>query len=214
MSEAALDVSSNEFRSLNGEGLASPLGMIAKAVLLGTRLNELAALQGAGGAGNVGVTDTAGYFTGETVEAVLAELGAVRVYRASGTIANAAVRTLNATPVEVIAAPGAGKAIRVLRAEWLLDYTAPAFDAAASGDTLGLKYTNGSGAQCLQTLAGNTIGAASADYRAFANAADSVIPVANAAVVAHIDAGEWYAAAGGSALKYVVEYEIITLIST
>ena len=214
MPEVALDTTSIEFRALNGDGISSPLGTISKVVKLGTRLNELAALLTTAGAGDVGVLDADGYFTGATVEAALAELGAVRVYRASGTIANAAVKTLNATPVEVIAAPGSGKAIRVLRAEWLLDYTAPAFDGAGAGETLGLKYTNGSGAQCVQALAGNTIGAASADYRAFVNAADSVLPVANAAVVAHIDSGEWYAAAGASALKYVVEYEIVTLIAT
>lgn len=221
MSEAALAITSLEFRSLDGEGIASPLGSIAKVVKLGTRLNDLAAannrldvLESTAGAAEVGIADANGYFTGDVVEEALDELGAVRTYRATGTIANAAVRTLNATPVQMIAAPGSGKAIRVIRCEWMLDYVAPAFDAAASGDTLGAKYTNGSGAQCLQTLAGNTIGAASADYRAFVGAANTVIPVENAAVVAHIDTGEWYGAAGGSALKYAIEYQIVTLIST
>lgn len=129
------------------------------------------------------------------------------------TITAAQVAALNATPVEIIPAPGSGRTIIVEDCEWFLDFGTAAYDAAAAGDTLGMKYTNGSGDQVLQTLAGNTIGAAAADYHAFVRAADNVIPVENAAIVAHIDNGEWYAAAGDSPLKCKVSYRVIELLS-
>ncbi len=58
-------------------GRPSPIATNAAAVLLGTRLNQLASLAlttSGNGASQIGVFDTAGNFTGEDVEAVLAEL--------------------------------------------------------------------------------------------------------------------------------------------
>lgn len=131
--------------------------------------------------------------------------------RLIGTIAFAAVRTLNATPVTMIAAPGAGKYIEVERVHWFLDFGTAAYDAAAAGDTLEAKYTDGSGAAVVDAVAGNAIGSASADYHALVRAVPEVIPVANAPIVAHINTGEWYSAAGDSPLKYEVAYTIQTL---
>lgn len=128
---------------------------------------------------------------------------------ATGTIANAAVRTLNATPVSIIAAPGAGKFIRVLSCYWRLNYTAPAFDAAAAGDTLVLRSENGSGPVLVDDVAGNTIGAASANYEVIVGAAAEQVVATNKAIVAHITTGEWYGAAGGSSLTYKVYYQIL-----
>ena len=130
---------------------------------------------------------------------------------ASGTIANAAVRTLNATPVNVISAPGAGKFIRVLSCYWRLNYSAPAFDAAAAGDTLVLRSENGSGPILTDDVAGNTIGAASGNYEVIVAASAEQVVSANKAIVAHITTGEWYAAAGGSSLTYKVYYQILTI---
>lgn len=122
-------------------------------------------------------------------------------------IANAAVRTLNATPVEVIPAPGAGKYIEIISATYWFKYTAPAFDAVGASDNLVLKYTDASGAELTGVVAGVGFGDATADKQALRNGVDFV-PVANAAVVAHIKTGEWYAAAGGGALSIEVEYRI------
>lgn len=133
------------------------------------------------------------------------------VLTATGVIATAAVKTLHATPVSLVAAPGAGLYIDVLDCHWYLAFASAAYDAAAAGDTLGAKYTDASGAQTLQTVAGNTIGSASADYHVIARAANTVLPVANAAVVANIDATEWFAAAGDSPLHYELHYQIRTL---
>jgi hypothetical protein len=130
---------------------------------------------------------------------------------ATGTIATAAVKTLHATPVSLVVAPGAASFIDVIDCHWFLDFGTAAYDAAASGDTLGAKYTNAAGAQTLQTIAGNTIGAASADYHVIAARASTVLPVANAAVVANLDGTEWFAAAGDSPLKYELHYRVRTM---
>ena len=140
--------------------------------------------------------------------------GELSVLVARGTIANAALKTLNATPVTVIAAPAAGYFIEVLSCHWWLDYTAPAFDAAAAGDTLDLKYTGAGGAVAVDPVAGDTIGAAAADYHVTVRGALEVIPVVAAVIVAHINTGEWFAAAGASALNYEIEYRVRKLAFT
>ncbi len=136
------------------------------------------------------------------------------IQEASGAIANAAVRTLNATPVTMIAAPGAGKMIVVHRVIWYLDYATAAFDAAAAGDTLVAKYTDGSGTAATAAIAGNTFGGASADTVAVAPGAaaiDAATGCVNAPLVAHINTGEWYSAAGGSALRWHAFYSVVTV---
>jgi len=135
---------------------------------------------------------------------------------ASGTIANAAVRTLNATPVELIAAPGAGKMILVHRAVWQLDYATAGFDAAAAGDTLVARYNDSNGAICVATTPGDTFGGATADtISVVGGVATAVVGAAtgrvNQAVVAHINTGEWYAAAGGSAIKWKLFYSVVDI---
>jgi len=126
--------------------------------------------------------------------------------RATGTIVTAAVATMNAAAIEVIAAPGAAYFITVDSCHWFLDFNSAAYNAAAAGDTLGLKYTNGAGAALVDVMAGDTIGAAAADYHGMVRPVAEVIPVVNAAIVAHIDAGEW--GAGDSPLKYDITYRI------
>ncbi len=122
-------------------------------------------------------------------------------------ILNAAVRTLNATPVEVIPAPGAGKYIEIISATYWFKYTAPAFDGVGASDNLVLKYTDASGAELTAVVAGVGFGDATADKQALRTGIDFA-PVANAPVVAHIKTGEWYAAAGGGAVSIEVEYRI------
>lgn len=127
------------------------------------------------------------------------------VQEASGTIATGAVATLNATPVTVIAAPGAGKYIEVISCHWMLDFESAAYDGAAAGEDLALKYTNASGDQVAGLVDHDGFGNASADAHAIVKGV-AVTPVANAAVVAHILTGEWYAAAGDSPVKYNIRY--------
>jgi hypothetical protein len=128
------------------------------------------------------------------------------IKRAFVTIPAASVRTLNATPYTLVAAPGAGRFLEVVSVHWWLDFGTAAYDAAAAGDTLTVKYTNAAGAEVVDAVAGNAIGAAAADYHAIVKPVAEVIPVANAALVAHITTGEWYAAGGDSPLKVEIVY--------
>ena len=131
--------------------------------------------------------------------------------RATGTILAAAVQTLNATPVEVIAAPGAGLFIDVQSCHWMLAHNGVDYDAAGAGEDLALKYTNASGDQVTDFVDHSGFGDASADAHALVKAVSPLTPVANAAIVAHILVGEWYSAAGDGDLHYDIEYAVRTL---
>ena len=129
---------------------------------------------------------------------------------ATGEIAAGAVATLFTSPIEVIPAPAAGSYVEVISCHWWLDFVSAAYDGAAAGETLGLKYTDASGAACVDVVAGDAIGAAAADYHVTVQAAPEVIPVTDAAIVAHIDSAEWFASAGDSPLKYEIYYRVRT----
>ena len=62
----------------------------------------------------------------------------------------AQVKALATTPVELVAAPGAGKAIKFMGASLKLVYGSEVF--AESGDNLGIKYTDASGVQVSQAI--------------------------------------------------------------
>lgn len=112
------------------------------------------------------------------------------------TVTSAQMLALNATPVVIVPAAGAGLAI-IPRMVAMRHAGGTAYGGIAAGEDLVLKYTNGSGAQCSgvvettgfldQTTAqvrvvgppGST-GATAGDYA----------PVANAAVVLHLLVGE------------------------
>lgn len=112
------------------------------------------------------------------------------------TITSAQLLALNATPKEVLPAPGSGLAWVVRR--WAARKAAgTAYAGIASGEDLTLKYTNGSGAQCAgaiettgfldqttaQVRVAGQVGAA-------AGTPADVTPVANAAVVIQLLSGE------------------------
>lgn len=127
-------------------------------------------------------------------------------------ITSAQLLALNATPREIIPAPGAGLFVMPLRMA-IHKPAGVAYGGIATGEDLVLKYTNGSGAQCSgvvettgfldQTTAQTRVvgmpgstGATAADYA----------PVANAAVVLHLLTGE--ITTGDSDLYVRVWYEI------
>lgn len=169
----------------------------------------LASVANGQGAALVGVEDAAGDFTGATVEAVLAELGAVRTLRATGTIpaGNGAgnVGDLNSTPVSLVAAPGAGLYVHVLAVHWFLDYASAAYDGTKTGNLM-VKYTDGSGDELTGQVAETGFMDQTADVHAQVHGVDYV-PLANAAVVAHAD-NDWFSAAGDSPVKYEVLYQV------
>lgn len=64
---------------------------------------------------------------------------------ATVNLTNANVKALRATPIALVAAPGAGKYHEFISAQLQLDYASNVF--TESGITLAVKYTDGSGAQ-------------------------------------------------------------------
>lgn len=129
------------------------------------------------------------------------------VYATKTTISNAEVRTLNATPVTVVLAPGASKYIAVERIHVQYVYATAAFDSVGASDDLEFRYTDASGAKVATNV--ETVGMLdqTADKYADTRGIDC-IPVANAPIVAHIATGEVYGAAGGGSLIVTTYYSI------
>ena len=68
----------------------------------------------------------------------------------SVTLTTAQVLALATTPIELVAAPGAGNYIEFLGAQFILDYNSIAYTEA--GDNLGIKYTDAAGVQVSSTI--------------------------------------------------------------
>jgi len=130
----------------------------------------------------------------------------------SGTLSAGQVKALNATPIQVIAAPGVGYFTEVVSVHWMLDFGGNAYDAAAAGDTLGLVYS-GKTESLVDEVPGDTFGASGVDAWALAQAKGPYVPYAATAVMARIAVGEWYAAAGDSPVKYHILYRTRPLLS-
>ena len=94
-------------------------------------------------------------------------------------LTTAQVLALDATPVELIPAPGAGKVIQLLGGVVILDYAGVQY---ANGAVLVLKYTNGSGAAASDNVAAASVTTA-ADRMTTIIPVLNVVPVANAAIV-------------------------------
>lgn len=126
-------------------------------------------------------------------------------------IATAAVKTLNATPVSLVAAPGAGKYLEFVRAYLFLDFAATAYDTIAAGEDLSVKYTDGSGAKASADIEATGFMDATADALAMGLPADASVAVANAALVLHMLVGE--IATGDSPLKVRTIYREVRTAS-
>ena len=119
------------------------------------------------------------------------------------TLSASQLDTLAATPVELIAAPGAGKAIVVHKVYGFLDFNSTAW--AGTSETLDVQYTNGSG-DVIATFSETNFIEATADALE-CPAMIQVVPVVNAAVVAGSDA-DW--TTGDSPIKLTLWYSVIT----
>jgi hypothetical protein len=76
-------------------------------------------------------------------------------------LTSAQVKALRATPITIVPAPGAGKAVVPLGGAAFLDYGSNVF--TESTDNLALRYENGSGAICSGTITSSGFITASAD---------------------------------------------------
>lgn len=123
-------------------------------------------------------------------------------------IPSAAVLTMNATPVSLVPAPGAGKAILVDSVRVGLVYGSAAYTCQA-GEDLQFRYTNGSGDLVVATIDDAVFNGVTAIKGVIRRGSDAVL-AANAPVVAFIATGEW--ADGDSDLVVVVQYQVVNIV--
>jgi hypothetical protein len=126
------------------------------------------------------------------------------------TLTTAQVLALYTTPIQVLAAPGSGKAIVLVSLTAFLDYNSAAYDGVAAGENLVLSYTNASGTGLVLVETTGFLDQASDQVRHCrpSQAIDvDLTPVANAAVVAHILTGN--IATGNSPLKLRIAWRRI-----
>jgi len=126
------------------------------------------------------------------------------------TISTAELLALNATPKELVAAPGATKAIIPIDAQLWLDYNSAAYAGIGATEDLEIRHTDGSG-QLFGTVETTGFLDATADaYRhIYPLAAEASTPVANAALVMNLAAGE--ITTGNSPLKVRLRYRTVDL---
>lgn len=124
-------------------------------------------------------------------ETRLADLLGGELKATTVTVTAAQMKALNATPIQLLAAPGAGKALILVGAELWLDYESAAYAGIAAGEDLAIKYTDASGATLATIEATGFLDATADAFRyAYPVTTAAVTPVANAAIVLHLLTGE------------------------
>lgn len=157
-----------------------------------------------------GAVDEAALGAGAVTAAKLDE-GIERVARV--TVTSAEVLALNATPIELVAAPGAGQALIFEGAQLHLDYNSAAYAGIAAGEDLAISYTGG--AQVAEIEATGFLDQTADEYRWAYPAANtgavlpSVTPTANAALELSMLVGE--VITGDSPVIVEVRYRTVTL---
>ena len=126
-------------------------------------------------------------------------------------IVTAEVLALRGTAIEMVAAPGALKAVIVDHVEVWLDFNTVGYVAAA-GEDLSFRYTDNAGIEVCAPFDGALFGAAVADTFGYSpgvitDAAQGFIPTVNAAVVATMNTGE--IATGNSPIFVNLYYRIV-----
>lgn len=124
---------------------------------------------------------------------------------ATGTITAAQVALLHATPIELIAAPAAGKFIEFLRVHLWLDFNSAAYTTNLTN--LFFLRLVGELTSASETLSGVLFAASVADAHIVLH--NKLMPAANAGLEATILIAGW--SGGDSDLKWEVEYRISDL---
>lgn len=125
------------------------------------------------------------------------------------TITSAQLLALNATPVTIIPAQGANTII-VPQTIIAQHAGGTAYAGIAAGEDIQLKYTNGSGAAASPILEiTGFLDQTTAQRRLVGNDGATITPVVNAAIVAHMLAGE--ITTGNFALDIRVFYDVVTI---
>jgi hypothetical protein len=138
------------------------------------------------------------------------------IRRAAGTISSAQLLALNATPITLVAAPGAGSYLDFVSGRFYKP-AGTAYADIAAGDDIAIKYTNGSGeevarVECTGFLDQTTAQGRNVQGPGAKDAVADYTPVDNAALVAHMLTGE--VTTGNSPLHFEIFYQVKTTILT
>lgn len=120
------------------------------------------------------------------------------------TLSSAQVLALNATPITVLAAPAAGY-VNIIKHVTATKAAGTAYAGIAVGEDIAIRYTNGSGSIAATLETTGFLDSTSATV-SFAMGG-ACLPVAAAALVAHMTAGE--VTTGDSPVKLRIVYETV-----
>lgn len=124
------------------------------------------------------------------------------------TITSAQLLALNATPITILPAPGAGKAWVIDRVVLTLPYNSVAYAGIAAGEDLAFKYTDAAGTTILTVEATGFLDATANAVRYAPGPTGLQTPTINAAIVLHMLTGEIIT--GNSPLKIRMYYRAIS----
>ncbi len=132
----------------------------------------------------------------------------LRSFRRRAVITTAPLLALNATPQEIVPAPGAGRAL-IFEGALIQKPAGTAYAGIAAGEDLSAKYTDASGAEVAQCEATGFLDQAGEQIRwaraqTAASGPSDIVPVVNAALVLHLLIGEIIT--GDSDLNIEVHY--------
>jgi hypothetical protein len=134
--------------------------------------------------------------------------GRIQLYNKNLEISTADLKTLNATPIEILPSPGPGKYIEVKRFELFLDYGTAAYTAVDAGKDLSLGYT--SAGELIQIETTGFLDQSS-DQRRCSHHPDTHPVGVDEAVLLSMLVGE--VATGDSPLKLSIDYRIVTALT-
>ena len=124
------------------------------------------------------------------------------------TITSTQLLALNNTAIDLVAAPGAGKALILLGAILFLDYNSTAYDGVAAGEDLTINYTDKTGDVLATIETTGFLDQAADEVRyVFAASTAAITPVADAVLCLHLLTAE--IATGNSPLKLRVYYRVV-----
>jgi hypothetical protein len=134
-----------------------------------------------------------------------------RFHRKLLQITSAQLLALNATPITLVAAPGANKAL-IFEGMLVQKPVGTAYAGIAAGEDLAVKYTDGSGAEVGQCETTGFLDQTTNQIRyvraqTATSGASQITPVANAALVLHMLVGE--ITTGDSPLNIEIDYRVV-----
>lgn len=138
----------------------------------------------------------------------------LRTFRRRVVIASADVLALNATPQEIVPAPGAGRA-NIFEGALIRKPAGTGYAGIAAGEDLSVKYTNAAGAEVAQCETTGFLDQATNQIRwvrahTAASVNSAITPVENAALVLHLLVGEIIT--GDSDLEIEVHYRVVKTV--